>query len=114
MLESLKNLKTIRYVHVGSPKSIEYNLLQILRRTKGMTQEELAKALGTTTHTVRSLISIDRQKGFRIVDSLIPSETGKKFYKKEYKLAKNSEEYYEWCIRQLGENVPPRLGNPRV
>ena len=36
-------------------------LLEILKATEGMTKEELAKALGTNTHTVRSLISVNRE-----------------------------------------------------
>ena len=94
--------------------SIEKLMLSVLERTNGITKEELAKATGTNTDTIRSLISTNRRAGKRIVDYLIPSETGKKFYKKEYKIAQTNEEYFGWCLRQLGGNVPPRLGNPRV
>ena len=94
--------------------SIEKTMIEILKRTEGMTKEELATALGTNTDTVRSLISSNRSKGMRIVDNLIPSSTGKKFYKKSYKFANDSEEYFTWAIRQLGESVPPMLGTPRV
>lgn len=94
--------------------SIEKLMLAILRKTNGITKEELAVATGTTTDTIRSLISLNRKFGTRIVDNLIPSDTGKNFYKKEYKIASTNEEYFDWCIRQLGGNVPPRLGNPRV
>lgn len=100
--------------NTGGPGTIEFNLLEILKRTNGMTKEELAKALGTTTDTVRSFISLNRKDGVRIVDYLIPSETGKKFYKKEYKIAQTNEEYFGWCLRQLGGNVPPLVGAPRV
>ena len=95
-------------------KSIESTMIEILNRTAGMTKEQLATALGTNTDTVRSLISTNRSKGVRIVDNLIPSATGKKFFKKSYKLAQNNEEYFGWAIRQLGGNVPPVLGAPRV
>ena len=94
--------------------SIESTMIEILNRTAGMTKEQLATALGTNTDTVRSLISTNRSKGVRIVDNLIPSTTGKKFFKKSYKLAQNNEEYFGWAIRQLGGNVPPVLGAPRV
>ena len=94
--------------------SIETTMIGILNRTKGMTKEQLATALGTGTDTVRSLISVNRKNGVRIVDNLVPSETGKKFFKKSYKLAQNSEEYFSWCLRQLGGNVPPVVGAPRV
>ena len=94
--------------------SIESTMIEILNRTNGMTKEELATALGTNTNTVRSLISVNRRKGLRIVDSLIPSSSGKKFFKKSYKLASNSEEYFAWAVRQLGGNIPPVLGAPRV
>lgn len=94
--------------------SIQKLMLEILSATEGITKEELAKATGTTTDTIRSLISVNRRTGERIVDYLVPSNTGKDFYKKEYKLAKTNEEYFAWCVRQLGGNIPPRLGNPRV
>jgi len=94
--------------------SIETTMISVLSRTTGMTKEELATALGTNTDTIRSLISTNRSKGVRIVDNLIPSSTGKRFFKKSYKLAENNEEYFGWAIRQLGGNVPPLVGAPRV
>lgn len=94
--------------------SIEKLMLQILASTEGITKEELARATGSNTDTIRSYISANRRAGKRIVDYLIPSKTGKKFFKKEYKIAQTNEEYFAWCLRQLGGNVPPVVGAPRV
>jgi len=93
--------------------SIESTMIEVLNRTNGMTKEQLANALGTNTDTVRSLISTNRKNGVRIVDNLIPSNTGKKFFKKSFKIARSSEEYFSWCLRQLGGTVPPAIGTPR-
>ena len=43
--------------------SIEKLMIEILKKTEGLTKEELAKALGTNTDTIRSLISNSREKG---------------------------------------------------
>jgi hypothetical protein len=88
-------------------------LLEILKATEGMTKEELAKALGTTTHTVRSLISVNRDKGVWIVDDLIPGNVNWT-NKKAYRITESSEEYYNWGIRQNGGAFKPLEGAPRV
>ncbi len=94
--------------------SIESTMISVLNRTKGITKEELATATGSNTNSIRSLISVNRKNGVRIIDNLIPSPTGKSFYKKAYKIAQSDKEYFSWAVRQLGENVPPVLGAPRV
>lgn len=93
--------------------SIEKLMLEILKRTNGITKEELAKALGTTTDTIRSLISQNRSKGQWIVDRLVE---GNVYWtnKKEYYLTDSSEEYYRWGIRQQGGFFKPLEGCPRV
>ena len=97
----------------GGPGSIESLMLEILRRTAGMTKEELAKALGTNTDTIRSLISNNRMMGEWIIDRLIP---GNVYWtkKKEYYITESAEEYYKWGIRQQGGYFEPLLGAPRV
>lgn len=94
--------------------SIETTMISILNRTNGITKEELATATGSNTNSIRSLISVNRKNGVRIIDNLIPSPTGKAFYKKAYKIAQSDKEYFGWAVRQLGSNVPPVLGAPRV
>lgn len=93
--------------------SIENLMLEILRRTKGMTKEELAKALGTTTDTVRSLISVNREKGEWIVDRLVE---GNVYWtnKKQYYITDSAQVYYKWGIRQAGGVFKPLEGAPRV
>ena len=55
-----------------------------------------------------------RKYGKRIMDFVIPSSSGKNFYKKRYKVASNSEEWFEWRIKQLGDNVYVKKGSPRA
>lgn len=93
--------------------SIERLMLEILSRTEGMTKEELAKACGTNTDTIRSLISTNRLKGEWIVDRLISGNVPWT-RKKEYFITKSSEEYYKWGIRQQGGYFEPLMGAPRV
>lgn len=93
--------------------SIEKLMLEILRRTEGMTKEELAKALGTNTDTVRSLISVNREKGEWLVDRLIPGNVPWT-KKKSYFITENAQVYYEWGIRQQGGSFKPLEGAPRV
>lgn len=93
--------------------SIETLMLQILKRTDGMTKEELAKALGTNTDTIRSLISSNREKGIWIVDNLVPGNVPWT-KKKAYYITFSSEEYYKWGIRQQGGMFKPLVGAPRV
>lgn len=93
--------------------SIEKLMIEILKRTEGLTKEELAKALGTNTDTVRSLISVTREKGIYLVDKLIPGNVPWT-KKKSYYITSSSEEYYKWGIRQQGGSFNPLLGAPRV
>ena len=88
-------------------------LFAILERTSGMTKEELAKAIGSNTHTVRALISNMRNEGIWIVDSLVP---GNVFWtkKKEYFITTDAQVYYEWGIRQQGGSFKPLGGAPRA
>lgn len=97
--------------------TINESMLDLLKSSKGLTQEEIAGHLGSTPNTIRGLISTNRKNGVRIIDKLIPSPTGKKLYKKQYRLAKTSREYYAWAARQLeasGYDIPVILGTPRV
>jgi len=93
--------------------SIEKLMIEILKKTKGLTKEELAKALGTNTDTVRSLISTSREKGIYLVDKLVAGNVPWT-KKKSYYITTSSEEYYKWGIRQQGGSFNPLLGAPRV
>jgi len=88
-------------------------MIEVLEKTEGMTKEELAKALGTNTNTIRSLISNSRDNGVRIIDRLVPGNVSWT-QKKEYYITEDNQEYYEWAIRQLGDKVKPLQGPPRV
>lgn len=86
---------------------------EILKKTKGLTKEELAKALGTNTHSIRSYISNSREKGIYLIDKLVPGNVPWT-KKKSYYITTSSEEYYKWGIRQQGGSFNPLLGAPRV
>ena len=111
LLKSNNAEKVVAAEHTFMTK--EELLLETLRSTKGMTKEELAKVLGTTTHTIRSLISVNRAKGVWIVDDLIPGNVSWT-NKKVYRITESSEEYYNWGIRQRGGTFKPLEGAPRV
>lgn len=93
-------------------------LYTILCRTKdGMTQEELANAIGKEDGWVRSAISHQRKAGKRIIDYSIPSKKGKRYFKKKYLVARSSEDFIDWLLRQQDENfmnMSPRRGAPRA
>ena len=93
--------------------SIEKLMIEILKKTKGLTKEELAKALGTNTDTIRSLISNSREKGIYLIDKLVSGNVPWT-KKKSYYITTSSEEYYKWGIRQQGGSFNPLLGAPRV
>ena len=93
--------------------SIEKLMIEILNKTKGLTKEELAKALGTNTDNIRSLISNSRDKGIYLIDKLVPGNFPWT-KKKSYYITTSSEEYYKWGIRQQGGSFNPLLGAPRV
>ena len=93
--------------------SIEKLMIEILKKTKGLTKEELAKALGTNTDTIRSLISVSRDKGIYLMDKLVPGNVPWT-KKKSYYITTSSEEFYKWGIRQQGGSFNPLLGAPRV
>lgn len=89
-------------------------LVDVLNLTKeGLTKEELSKALGVSTDSIRSRISALREKGEWIVDKLVEGNV-EWTNKKAYYITKKSEEFFNWQIRQQGNRIKPLLGPPRV
>tara|TARA_R110002020_G_scaffold185450_1_gene383064 strand:- start:25 stop:357 length:333 start_codon:yes stop_codon:yes gene_type:complete len=80
--------------------------------SKGMTQEEIANALNISVDSIRSGISILRNKYMEaIVDyTFVNEETN--FKKKRYKYTRSMQEFKNWRLKNRNRSEGQKLGRP--